>query len=211
MRESLSLKKLCADLKREKESITIGYPRLSEKHKTFTKKAEQEKTNLTEAHAAEVAKIQEELNEETWNYTDYRLNVRQHLHELHELVTSSFEEAKAWCLHIPARGAKVEEMIDWIVGEERTVPNTVWQLNDNFVVLDIEGVLNMLSNEGCQELSRLSELVASQDASVLQDVSDVVWKLVGQIVQRWWKPHGLPEALHRLETVITVTISGIDN
>jgi hypothetical protein len=105
----------------------------------------------------------------------------------------------------------VEEMIDWIVGEERTVPNTVWQLNGNFVILAIEGVLNMLSNEGCQELSRLSELVASQDASVLQDVSDVVWKLVGQIVQRWWKPHGLPEALHRLETVITVTISGIDN
>jgi hypothetical protein len=137
--------------------------------------------------------------------------VRQHLHELHELVTSSFEEAKAWCLPIPARGAKVEEMIDWIVGEERTVPNTVWQLNGNFVILAIEGVLNMLSNEGCQELSRLSELVASQDASVLQDVSDVVWKLVGQIVQRWWKPHGLPEALHRLETVITVTISGIDN
>jgi hypothetical protein len=30
-------------------------------------------------------------------------------------------------------------------------------------------------------------------------------------VQRWWKPHGLPEALHRLETVITMTISGIDN
>jgi hypothetical protein len=45
--------------------------------------------------------------------------------------------------------------------------DTVWQLNDNFVVLDIEGVLNMLSNEGFQELSRLHELAASLDTSVL--------------------------------------------
>jgi hypothetical protein len=33
--------------------------------------------------------------------------------------------------------------------------NTVWQLNDNFVILAIEGVLNMLNDEGCQELGRL--------------------------------------------------------
>jgi hypothetical protein len=51
------LEKSCADLKREKESVTARYQRLSEKHKMFTKKVEQEKPNLTEAQAAEVAKI----------------------------------------------------------------------------------------------------------------------------------------------------------
>jgi hypothetical protein len=64
-----------------------------------------------------VAKIQEELNEETRNYTDYRLNVRRHLHELHEVVALSLEKVKARCLPILARGAKVEEMIDWVAGE----------------------------------------------------------------------------------------------
>jgi hypothetical protein len=34
------------------------------------------------------------------------------------------------------------------------VPDTVWWLNDNFAILAIEGVLNMLHGEGCQELSR---------------------------------------------------------
>jgi hypothetical protein len=44
-------------LKREKESITIEYWRLSEKHKVFTKKIEQEKTELVETHATELAKL----------------------------------------------------------------------------------------------------------------------------------------------------------
>jgi hypothetical protein len=70
----------------------------------------------------------------------------------------------------------VEEMIDWVVGEVRTVPDTMWQLEGNFAILGIEGILNMLSNEGCQELSHLHELVASQDAFVLQDVSDEMWR-----------------------------------
>jgi hypothetical protein len=46
--------------------------------------------------------------------------------------------------------------------------NTIWQLNDNFVVLAIEGVLNMLYNEGCQELA------ASNDTAVLQDIPENV-------------------------------------
>jgi hypothetical protein len=69
----------------------------------------------------------------------------------------------------------------------------------------------MLSNEGCQELGHLRELAASHDASVLQDVPDDVRKLAGRIMQRWWKPHGLPEALCRLEMAIAVTVSAVDN
>jgi hypothetical protein len=52
-----------------------------------------------------------------------------------------------------ARNAKVEELIDWVGEEVMAVSDTVWQLNDNFVVLAIEGVLNMLQRIGCQDLS----------------------------------------------------------
>jgi hypothetical protein len=69
----------------------------------------------------------------------------------------------------------------------------------------------MLSNEGCQELGHLHELAASQDASVLQDILDEVRWLVGRIMQKWWKPHDLPEALRQLEMTIVATVSGIDN
>jgi hypothetical protein len=79
----------------------------------------------------------------------------------------------------------VKEMIDWIAEEVQIVSDTVWQLNYNFVVLAIQGILNMLSNEGCQELSCLHKLATSHDTSVLQDVPDDMWKLVGRIVQRW--------------------------
>jgi hypothetical protein len=52
---------------------------------------------------------------------------------------------------------KVEEMIEWVVKEVKMVPDTIWQLNDNFTILAIEGVSNMLNNEGCQELGHLHE------------------------------------------------------
>jgi hypothetical protein len=72
-----------------------------------------------------------------------------------------------WCFPFPRKGAKIEEMIDWVAGEVNTVPGTVWQLNDNFAVLAIEGILNMLSGEGCQELDHLHELAASHDIVVI--------------------------------------------
>jgi hypothetical protein len=80
-------------------------------------------------------------------------------------------------------------------------------LNDNFTVLGIEGVLSMLHGQGCQELGRLHDLAGSSDASVLEEVLEDVCKLAWQIMRRWWKPHGLPEALHRLEEAHTKTLS----
>jgi hypothetical protein len=42
--------------------------------------------------------------------------------------------------------------------------------------LAIEGVLNILNNEGCQELSHLLRLAASSDASITHDVPDDMQK-----------------------------------
>jgi hypothetical protein len=52
--------------------------------------------------------------------------VHHRLHELHEAVASSFEEVKAQCLCFSDKGVKVKEMIDWVVGEVKAVPDTVW-------------------------------------------------------------------------------------
>jgi hypothetical protein len=60
---------------------------------------------------------------------------------------------------------------------------------------DIKGVLNMLNGVGSQELNRFHNLAASHDTVILEDVPKGVHKLAGQNVWRWWKPHGLPEAL----------------
>jgi hypothetical protein len=89
----------------------------------------------------------------------------------------------------------VEEMINWIVGEVKVVPDTVWWLNNNFTVLGIKGVLSMLNGKGCQELARLRDMAASDDAAVLEDVPEDMRRLARRIVQKWWNAHGLPEAL----------------
>jgi hypothetical protein len=205
------LETVYANLKLEKESITTGYGRLSDKHKMVTKKAEQEKMELVKTHATELAKLRGDLDLETRSYTEYGLNVCRRLHKLHKTLASSFDEVKAWCLPFPVRSTKMEEMNDWVAEEVRTVPDTIWQLNDNFTVLVVEGVLNMLNGEGCQELSCLHGLAASSDATALQDVPKDVRKLVGWIIRKCWKTHGLPEALHRLEAANAMTVSVTDS
>jgi predicted transcriptional regulator len=52
-----------------------NYRRLAEKHKTLVEKANREKVKLAKAHATELVKVQEELDQETRGYTDYRLDV----------------------------------------------------------------------------------------------------------------------------------------
>jgi hypothetical protein len=161
------LEVVCVDLKHEKENVIADYQRLAEKHKTFTEKAEREKMELAKTHTTELAKTHGELDEETPGYTNYRLNVRHRFHELHETMALSFDEVKAQCLPFPARGVKVEEMIDWVPGEVKTVPDTVWHLNDNFIILAIEGILDIINGKGCKELSRLRGLATSSDPSIL--------------------------------------------
>jgi hypothetical protein len=56
-------------------------------------------------------------------------------------------------LPFPGKGVKLEEMIGWVAEEVKVVSDMVWRLADNFTVLGIVGVLNMLNGEGCQELT----------------------------------------------------------
>jgi uncharacterized coiled-coil protein SlyX len=65
------LEATCADLKCEKDKVTDGYQRLTEKHKSLTKKAEQDKTKLAEAHATKLTKLHADLDLETRSYTEY--------------------------------------------------------------------------------------------------------------------------------------------
>jgi uncharacterized coiled-coil protein SlyX len=203
----MELEKAYANLKLEKENATAGYRRLLEKHKELGDKATQEKAEIVEAHAAELAEVKDELVKETRGYTDYRINVQHLLRILHEMLAASFGEVKAWCLPFPARNALVEELIDWIAEEMKAVAGTVWQLNDNFIMLAIEGVLNMLHGADCQVLLKLRELATSSDVSVIEDVPVEVWKLVGCLVRRWWNGHGLPEALRWLEASNAESVS----
>jgi phage host-nuclease inhibitor protein Gam len=166
----VELEEAYTNLKLEKENVTTGYRRLSEKHKRLGKKIEQEKAETAEAHATELARVKDELAKETQEYTDYRLNVRHRLRNLHEVLVASFGEVKARCFPFPTKNAPIESYINWFAEEVKAVPGTVWQLNNNFVILAIECVLNMLCRASCQELPKLRELVASNNASVIKDI-----------------------------------------
>jgi hypothetical protein len=65
------LEATCTDLKHEKDKVTDGYWWLVEKHKLLGEKAEHDKTNLMEAHAAELTKLRADLDMEIRSYTEY--------------------------------------------------------------------------------------------------------------------------------------------
>jgi hypothetical protein len=64
-----------AILKLEKEIVMAGCWRLSEKQKMLVDKTEQEKAELEKARATKLVRVKEELDKETQDYTDYRLNM----------------------------------------------------------------------------------------------------------------------------------------
>jgi hypothetical protein len=140
---------------------------LLDKHIALVVKTEQKKAELMEAHAVELAEVKEYLEREMQDCKDYHLNIQRHLRGLHEVVASSLGEVKARSLPFLAQNVKVEELIDWVSGVVKAVPDTMLQVNVNFVVLAIEGVLNMLNGAGCQELSHLCGLAPSSDASII--------------------------------------------
>jgi hypothetical protein len=90
-----------ANLKLEKDNVITGYRRLSDKHNELGERATREKAETTDAYAAELAEFRDELAKETQGYTDYHLNVRHCLRDLHERLDASFGEVKAWCLPFP--------------------------------------------------------------------------------------------------------------
>jgi hypothetical protein len=104
------------------------------------------------------------------------------MHHLDEIVASSFSEVKARCLPFPVWNAKVKELIDLVGWEVKTASDTVWQLNDNFAILAIESVLNMLNDESCQELSQQRGLAAFSDASIVVNMPIYVQKLARHLV-----------------------------
>jgi hypothetical protein len=199
------------DLQRERDNVTGGYQRLAVKHNAFMEKVKQDKMKVAETQATELAKLHVDLDLEACNYIEYRQTVHCQLRELHEMVALPFGEVKVQCLPFLDKGAKVEEMIDWVAREVKDVSDTVWRLNDNFSILGIDGIHNMLNGERCQELNQLCDLATSGDVAVLEDVPENVHRLAGQIVQRWWKPHGLSKALCWHEAAHTVTASDSDD
>jgi hypothetical protein len=55
----------CTNLKHEKDKVTDGYRRLSEKHETLAERAKQDKMKLAKAHAIELPKHCGDLDLET--------------------------------------------------------------------------------------------------------------------------------------------------
>jgi hypothetical protein len=143
----LELEEGYANLNLKKENVTSSYRRPSEKYKKLQEKAnaiEREKSDVVEAHTTQLAEVEEKLVKLTQDYRDYHWDVQHCLRELHEVLMALLGEVGARRLPFPAMNVLIDDYISWFEEEVKVVLGVLWQLNDNFVVLAIKGVLNML-------------------------------------------------------------------
>jgi hypothetical protein len=161
--------------------VAAGYHRLAGKYRDLEAKVKA----MEKSCAARVADIEKKMAKEVEDYKFYHLKFRRSLRALHEILVSSLGEIGARCLMFPPKSAPNEDFFSWFEDEVKSLSGVFRQLNDNFVVLAIEGVLNMLRSSGCRDLSALYQLVNSSDASVVEDVPAEVQKLADRLVSRW--------------------------
>jgi uncharacterized coiled-coil protein SlyX len=124
-RRIVKLEDARANLKLEKQNVTVGYRRLVKKYKRPEEKAnvvEHEKTDATEAHAGQLAEVDEKLAKETQDYTDYCWDVRHSIHELHKVMKASLRKVGVRCLPFPAKNALIDDYIGWFEEEVKVVP-----------------------------------------------------------------------------------------
>jgi hypothetical protein len=153
-----------ANLKIEKESTVAGYCRLSDKYKTLEAKMRAAKKKKAEAEKlciAQVAEVEKKLVKEAYDYIEYHLKFWRSVHTLHEILVASLSEIRAPYL-FPSKNAPNEEFFNWFEDEVKSLSGVFWQLNDNFVVLD------MLHSLSCRELPNLHQLEASSDALIVE-------------------------------------------
>jgi hypothetical protein len=104
------------------------------------------------------------------------------------------------CLPYPKKGSTIGEITAWINKEIQALLDAIAKANKNFLVYCLVGVLKMLQERaGCCHLDRLENIMATCDASILDEVPEDISKLSPCIVKRWWSSYGLPyvtEAFH---------------
>jgi hypothetical protein len=106
----------------------------------------------------------------------------------------------------PGKNSTISNIIGWFDDEIKALPATIVKVNKNFVCYAIVGVLRMLYDSSSEYLEGLQSVMASWDASTLEDLLPELSKLIGRIVKTWWAEPGLPEAVSGLHRELEVSI-----
>lgn len=107
-------------------------------------------------------------------------------------------EFGASCLPYSGKGITIGEIIGWFDKEIKYLPATFVKENKNFMCYAIVGVLRMLYDNGCDNVEGLQKIMASCDATILENLPEELTKLTGHVVKKWWSEHGLPDAAGQL-------------
>lgn len=94
----------------------------------------------------------------------------------------------------PGKNSTISNIIGWFDDEIKALPATIVKVNKNFVCYAIVGVLRMLYDSSSEYLEGLQSVMASWDASTLEDLLPELSKLIGRIVKhmvgRAWPTRG---------------------
>jgi hypothetical protein len=129
------------------------------------------------------------------------------LHNFRFALEKAVNEFGASCLPYPGKGSTISEIIRWFDEEIKVLPTTFVKVNKIFVCYVIVCILWMLYDSDCEHMEGLQSIMASCDASILEDLPPELTKLMGRIVKKWWSEHGLPDGANHLRKEPKVSIS----
>jgi hypothetical protein len=178
----------------------LGYTKLEKECASLRTAAETLSQEKTEAVAARVTKFE-----------DYRVRHRKKLHGFQINLEKVVNEFGVKCLPYPGENNTIGEVVGLFDEENKALPTAIAKENKNSVYYCLVGILQMLYEIGCGHVEGLQAVMASCDASILEDLLDEIAKLTGRIVKKWWTEHGLPHVTDRFRiTPVAVFLHCVD-
>jgi hypothetical protein len=182
-----------AEAEEHQNSLHSGYSRLEDEGeglRNATETLNREKVEAEVAHEVEVTGIHTK-------FQDYRVHHLKKLRGLRLNLEKAVAEFGAKCLPYPGKNSTIGNIIGWFDNEIKALPGIIAKANTNFVCYAVVGVLGMLYDNGCDHIEGLQTIMGSSDASILEDPSEELTKLIGHLVKKWWIEHSMRHVVDR--------------
>jgi hypothetical protein len=158
----------------------------------------QEKAKVVADHQAEITTAQKK-------FQGYCARHHKKLPELWVNMEKVVNEIGARCLPYLGKNSTIGEIVEWFDKKIRALPGAFFKANKSFLGYCLVGVLKMLyENANCGHVVGLETIMNSCDASILDVIPEVIVKLSGHIMKRWWTSHGLPYVTNAFRVVLEV-------
>jgi hypothetical protein len=150
-----------------------------------------------------------DLVAEEKQFWQYHVSHRRKLHDFRVELVGAVNEIGAKCLPYPKKGSTIGDILAWFTKEIEAFASAIAEVNKNFIVYCLVGVMKMLQEHAqWSHVKGLEHVLVVCDASIFNEVSKDIVKLSARIVKKWWSSYGLPYVIETIHIEPDVRLFG---